>query len=94
MTSAPARKILIVLMDVLIALAVAVTARLIVAFFGVLASQGWGELVLSVTKPLTIPFGIGAIKTPYGGVFEVNAALTIAAYLVAEWALSIARGRE
>lgn len=93
MASKPARTLLTVLMDLLVVLAVAVVIRLVVAFFGVLASQGWGEVVLAITAPVTIPFGIAGIKTPYGGVFDVNAALTVVAYLLVEWILSIVRSR-
>ena len=80
-------------MDVLIACAVAVTARLCVGFFGQLAALGWGKAILAFTKMLVIPFGFHAIKTPYGGVFDVNAAATIGVLLVAEWILSGIRSR-
>ena len=74
MSGSPARTILTIVMDVLIACAVAVTLRLGVEFFGQLAAQSWGKAVVAFTNPLVIPFGVHAIKTPYGGVFDVNAA--------------------
>jgi phosphotransferase system glucose/maltose/N-acetylglucosamine-specific IIC component len=80
-------------MDVVIALAVAVTLRLGVRFFGQLAAQGWGKAIIAFTTPLVIPFGVHAIKTPYGGVFDVNAALTVCVFLLAEWVLSGIRNR-
>ena len=80
-------------MDVLIACAVALTARLCVGFFGQLAAQSWGKAVLAFTHMLVIPFGFHAIKTPYGGAFDVNAAATIGVLLVAEWVLSGIRSR-
>lgn len=94
MSSKPVRTILTVIMDLLVVLAIAVTARLVVEFFGALSSKGWGEAVLALTRPLTIPFGVDPIKTPYGGVFDVDAALTIAAYMLGEWALGMVRSRD
>lgn len=88
------RTILTILMDVLIALAIALAMRLVVSFFGTLAAKDWGEMVLAITKPLTIPFGIEAFKTPYGGVFDVDVALTIGVLVVGEWMLGIARDRD
>jgi hypothetical protein len=80
-------------MNILIVVAIALTVRLVVVFFGQLAAQGWGETVVALTNPVVIPFGVDAIKTPYGGVFEVNAALTIVALLAIEWILSGVRSR-
>jgi hypothetical protein len=91
--SSPARTIITVLMDILIVCAIAVTARLGVKFFGQLASQGWGKALIAMTNPLVIPFGFHAIKTPYGGVFEVSAALMIGVYLAIEWVLAGIRSR-
>lgn len=87
------RNILVVIMNLLVVCAIAETVRMVVAFFGVLAAAGWGEMVLALTNPITIGFGFEAIKTPYGGVFDVNAALTVVVILVIEWALSVVRGR-
>jgi hypothetical protein len=89
----PARLIVTILMDVLIVCAVAVTLRLGVRFFGQLAAQSWGKTVIAFTSPLVFPFGLHAIKTPYGGIFDVNAAVMVAVYLVVEWVLSGIRSR-
>jgi uncharacterized protein YggT (Ycf19 family) len=80
-------------MNILIVVSIALTVRLVVMFFGQLAAQGWGETVVALTSPVVIPFGVAAIKTPYGGVFDVNAALTIVALLAIEWILSGVRSR-
>lgn len=93
MASNPGRTFITVIMDILVVLAIAETVRLVVSFFGQLARQGWAETVIALTNPLTIPFGFEAIKTPYGGVFDVNGALTIVALLVVEWVLSVIRSR-
>lgn len=93
MSSRPLRTVFTIIMDVLVIVAIAETVRIVVSFFGQLASQGWGQAVIALTNPLTIPFGVEAIKTPYGGVFDVNAALTVAVLLLAEWLLSVVRSR-
>lgn len=91
MSSRPSRALLTVIMNVLIALAVADTLRLIVRFFGQLAEKGWGEALVAATNFITLPLGIEAVKTPYGGIFDVNAAVTVVALLLLEWVLSFAR---
>jgi uncharacterized protein YggT (Ycf19 family) len=80
-------------MNVLIIVAVLVTARIVVLFFGALSSQAWGEAIVRITDFLIIPFGVEAIKTPYGGVFDVDAAIMVAVLILVEWGLSIARNR-
>jgi uncharacterized protein YggT (Ycf19 family) len=80
-------------MDILVAIAIALTVRLVIEFFGQLAAQSWGEAIIALTNPLVLPLGIESIKTPYGGVFDVNAAISIVLYLVAEWVLSVVRSR-
>jgi len=89
----PLRTVFTVIMDVLVVVAIAVTVRVVVLFFGTLAAQGWAEAIVAITDPVIIPFGVDAIKTPYGGVFDVNAALTVAVVLVLEWLLSLFRSR-
>lgn len=91
--SKPVRTLLTIVMDVLVVVAIADTLRLVVRFFGQLASQGWAEVVIAFTNPATFPLGIDAIKTPYGGVFDVNAAATVILLLIAEWVLSVVRSR-
>ena len=89
----PVRVILVVAMNVAFALAIALAIRLGVAFFGGISSSWVGELVIHLTDPLVLPFGIEAIKTPYGGVFDVDAALTIGVLLIAEWLLALVPSR-
>jgi len=92
-SSKPARTIITIIMDILVVLAIALTVRLVVVFFGQLSAQGWAQSVIALTTPLVIPFGVDAIKTPYGGYFDVNAALTIVVLLGVEWVLSGIRAR-
>lgn len=93
MSSKPLRTVFTIIMDILVVVAIALTVRLVVMFFGQLAAQTWGEAVVALTNPLILPFGVDAIKTPYGGAFDVNAALTIVVLLAAEWLLSVVRSR-
>lgn len=80
-------------MNLLIVLAVLVTASIVVAFFGALAARSWGEAIIRIADLVTIPFGIELLKTPYGGVFDADGALTVGLMLLAEWALSVMRSR-
>jgi hypothetical protein len=38
-----------------------------------------------------LPLGIDGVRTPYAGVFKVDAAATIMLLLVAEWLLGLVR---
>lgn len=93
MSSRPARTLITVVMDILVVVAVVLTAALVVVFFRQLAVQPWGRSLVALTRPLIIPFGVSPIKTPYGGIFSVNLALTIVVLLVLEWVLSGIRSR-
>lgn len=94
MPGRPVRIVLTILMDLLIIVAIALTVRMVVVFFGALSSTQWGRVISTLTDVVTLPLGIAAIKTPYGGVFDVNAAVTIGALLLTEWVLSMARARD
>ena len=89
----PVRSFITVLMNILIIVAVLVTARIVVLFFGALSAQTWGEALIRITDFLVIPFGVEAINTPYGGVFDVDAAIMVAVLILVEWGLSVARNR-
>jgi hypothetical protein len=88
-----ARTALTIVMDILVLVAVCVTIGIVVRFFGSLASSSLGESYLRFASLLRIPAGFEGIDTPYGGSFDVNAAVTVGVVLVLEWALSIARRR-
>jgi len=92
-SSRPLRSLITVIMNLVFVLAILEAARLVVAFFGALSSQAWGEMVITVTDYFTIPFGVVAYKTPYGGVFDVDAGLTVVVFLLLEWILSLVRNR-
>ena len=88
------RTVITIIMDILVALAILLTVRLVVVFFGQLAAQSWGKGIAELAGYVTLPLGIEALKTPYGGVFDVDAGLTIVILLAAEWLLSVVRSRE
>ncbi|MCE5190983.1 MAG: hypothetical protein LLG08_04380 [Actinomycetia bacterium] len=93
MASKPVRSALTIVMDLLVLTAVCATIGIVVRFFGVLASTSIGESYLRFASALRIPAGFKAVATPYGGSFDVDASVTVAFALVAEWALSVARRR-
>lgn len=87
----PARTFVTILMDLLVFVAVVVVAHMVIVFFGQIAAQSWAKSVVALTGKLVIPVGASPIKTPYGGIFEVNAAATVLILLVVEWVLGLVR---
>jgi len=87
------RGVLSICVNILLVVAVFLAIRIVVVFFGQLASQGWSQAVVSVTNYAVIPAGFGNIKTPYGGSFDVNAAISVVAVLFVEMVLSAVRDR-
>ncbi|MDI6844059.1 MAG: hypothetical protein QMC94_06680 [Anaerosomatales bacterium] len=84
---------LTICMDLLVLAAVVATGGLVIRFFGALASSSIGELLRPITDAVRLPLGLGGIKTPYGGVFDLDAAATVAAALFVEWVLAGVRRR-
>jgi len=79
-----------VVMDVLLVLAVLIFMRLVLAFFGVLAASMTGAWYLTMTRALVPPIAGGwAVRSPYAGVFSVDAAIVVVVLLVAEWLLAV-----
>lgn len=93
MSSRPVRTVISLVRNVFILLAILMTSRVVVEFFGQLAAQGWGKALITLTKPLIIAFGVSPIKTPYGGLFDVAAAFMVAIFLGVEWLLSSVASR-
>lgn len=88
MSSRLLRLALTVCMDLLVLVAIIVTGGLVVRFFGSLTSSEFGRAAAPVLQALRLPLGLGGIKTPYGGVFDVDAALTAVGALFLEWVLA------
>ncbi len=87
------RLLLTGVMNVLFIIAVALTIRLFVEFFGSIAATTLGDALVRGTGLLVPPFGIAIVRTPYGGAFDVDVADTVVILLLVEWALSVARSR-
>lgn len=87
------RTILTVVVDILIVCAIALALREFLIFFARFSHQGWAQAYTTLTAKLVIPFGFADIKTPYGGVFDVDNALTVLVFVGAEWVLSAVRDR-
>lgn len=88
------RTALTVLVDIALVVAVLLLVRLVVGFFGVTAVNPVGRWYLRLTAPLAVPVaGDWEVRTPYGGVFAVDAGILIIGALVVEWALARLRSR-
>ena len=87
------RAVLSVVIYALILAAVLLAIRQFLTFSSPIASQHWAQTFDSLTRHLIVGFGAPSIKTPYGGRFDVNGALTILAAIVAEWLLTVVRDR-
>ncbi len=85
------RLLLTIVMDLLLVAAALVFARIVIAFFGHVSSAAWAKQFMDYTKLLVHSFGLGHMKTPYGGVFDYNAGAVLGVVLVAEWAVAFAR---
>ena len=81
------------LANVLLVLALVLLLRVVVEFFGALAAHSAGRALVALTDPLHLPLGLTAPRTPYGGVLDSDAAVTILAILLVEWLLSVVRDR-
>jgi hypothetical protein len=93
MASKSLRSVLLVFMDGLFILAVIDVARLVVRFFGELGGSEVGVQLVRLTEWLVIPFGMDVVRSPYGGVFDWNAALTVGILIVIEVVLGLVRRR-
>lgn len=92
-TNRGVRTLVSLLMNALVVVAVLVTSRMVVQFFGSLSAQPWGSALISVTNVLVLPVDLALIKTPYGGGFDLAAALSVIVFLGVEWVLSVVRWR-
>lgn len=90
--SSAIRTLVTVVMDILVIVAVILVVHLVIVFFGQLAAQPWAKSVVDVTGRAILPLGIAGVRTPYGGVFDVNAAVTVLILLGIEWVLGGVRG--
>lgn len=84
---------LTIVMDLLVLLAVALVGGLVVRFFGALSGYPAAEALGAFAQRASLPLGLRGIKTPYGGVFDVDVAATIVALLFVEWVLAGIRRR-
>jgi hypothetical protein len=78
-------------MDVIVVVAVAGIAHLTVSFFSSMSGAAWGKGLLGLTRLAVVPIGLAPVATPYGGVFDMNAMVTVLALLGIEWVLGLVR---
>jgi hypothetical protein len=88
-----ARATLTAFMNVLFVLGMLLTGRIVIEFFGALAMTAMGRVIVEITEFLVLPLDLGGVRTPYGGVFDVDAAITVVLVLLLEWVLSVLRSR-
>ena len=93
MSGRPLRSLITILMNVLVIVAVLLTVRVVCRYFGVLAASDWGGIAVRAGGLFVLPAGIEDVRSSYAGVFDVNAAVSIAVLLLVEWVLSIVRDR-
>jgi len=93
MRADPFASALTVIINLLIILAGVMVIVTTVRFFGALSAHPAGQIIVELGSIITIPFGINLIKTPFGGVFDANTALTAGSLLLAEWVVSGLRNR-
>lgn len=82
-----------VVIAVLVVGMVALLARLVFEFFGALHGQPFYAQLVSFTNLILLPIQVSGAKTPYAGVFDVRATLTIVVLLVGEYLLTGLRKR-
>lgn len=87
------RRILTLAMDALVVVAVVVTLHVVIRYFGVLSHTSVGNAFLGVSTLVVPNLGFPNAHSLYGGVFDVNAAVTVIILLVLEWILSFIRSR-
>jgi hypothetical protein len=83
--------VLSIVVWVLILVLVALSVRQVILFSGQIASQDWAMAFRMLADNLVIPFDQQDVRSPYGGKFDVDNALTIVLVLVAEWGMSRVR---
>jgi len=93
MRANPFANLLGLIVNVFVVLAVAMVVVTAVRFFGAISAHPVGQIIVDLGSMITIPLGINLIKTPFGGVFDANAALTAGIFLLVEWLASALRNR-
>jgi len=86
------RTVLSFCMNALLVVAVALVVRIVLRYFGVLASRTVSEVIIALSGVLVLPLGLPDVHSLYGGVFDTDAAVTLVLVLLAEWGLSVIRG--
>jgi len=93
MRANPFVTVLALVVNFFVLLAAAMVVVTTVRFFGALSAHPIGQTVVELGSIITIPLGINLVKTPFGGVFDANAALTAGIFMLVEWLVSALRNR-
>jgi len=87
------RNLLGVVVGIFVVVMLVLLTRLIVEFFGALHTGPFYAQLKAITRYVVLPLPVAGFKTPYGGTFDVRAALSIVIYLIAEYLLTALRRR-
>jgi len=85
------RLVLTVVMDALLLIAGLLLARIVIEFFGQLASVPLANQLKHLSDIFLPSLGFSAIPTPYHGKFDVDAAAVLVGVLAVEWVVAFAR---
>jgi len=85
------RLLLTVVMNVLLVVAALLLARIVIGFFGRFDASPLATQFMDLTAPLVRDLGFDAIKTPYGGTFDVDAGVMLVVAFAAEWLVAVVR---
>jgi hypothetical protein len=87
------RTVLTIVMDVLVLIALVLTAGIVATFFGAIKSTAVGGGLADILRAVTPGLGLPEWSTPHGGAFSGDSAVTVVALLGIEWVLSMLRRR-
>lgn len=87
------RNLIGVVVAVVVVAMLGLLARVVFQFFGALQSGGFHDALMTYTAPVVLPIPVGNPATPYGGVFDLRATLSLLVFLVVEFLLTGLRRR-
>lgn len=87
------RNVIGVVIAVIVVVMLAVLVRIVFEFFGPLQQGDLYRQLVVWTDRLLLPVTVAGFKTPYAGEFNVQATLSLVAYLFLEYVLTALRRR-
>lgn len=84
---------LTVVMNALLVVAALLLGRVVIEFFSQASAVPGATEIARLSDVFVLPVGLTSIPTPYRGVFDVAAVVTLMAVLAAEWVVALVRRR-